>query len=230
MVWRRVSGRVCRASSSSCRTRLPGMGGWEAEHSRFLFVVDYAFNCSGVVFRHIKKQKNKKNNKKAAPKAPPPKKNQTNRQNWDLEINNTLLCPYRAVVDQFLVDQYLHVSMKGSIGGRRLWVRLYFSPICPLYRVRLIWIVSEMGGWWSYSFCFVKFCFHDLFRIPRSSLVQFPSSFFTIRLVSVHIVQSYSRVDKTANWKKLRQILLGKSITYHEQPMLSIIVYWCHFH
>ena len=50
-------------------------------------------------------------------------------------------------------------------------------------------------------------CFLDLFNTARSIFVQFPSSFFSIRLVSVHVEHSCSRIDTTAAWKKLRFIL-----------------------
>ena len=42
---------------------------------------------------------------------------------------------------------------------------------CPACLVRLIWIVFEMGGWWSYSRCFVGCCLQDLFNIARIILV-----------------------------------------------------------
>ena len=38
----------------------------------------------------------------------------------------------------------------------------------------------------------------------------FPSSFFSIQLVIVHVVQPYSSMDMTAVWKKLRFILSDK--------------------
>ena len=40
----------------------------------------------------------------------------------------------------------------------------------------------------------------------RSSIVQFPSRFFSIRLVSIHVVLAYSRIETIAAWKKLRFI------------------------
>ena len=49
---------------------------------------------------------------------------------------------------------------------------------CPTCLVCLIWMVLEMG-------CY----FQDLFNIARSILVQFPSSFFSICLVSIHLVE-----------------------------------------
>ena len=74
---------------------------------------------------------------------------------------------------------------------------------CPACLVRLTWIVFVMGGRWPYSYCFVGFCLQDLFNIARSILVEFPSSFFSSRLVSVHVVHPYSSIDMIAAWKKL---------------------------
>ena len=43
----------------------------------------------------------------------------------------------------------------------------------------------------------------DLFNIAHSILLQLPSSFFAIRLVSVHVLHPYASIDTTAAWKKL---------------------------
>ena len=64
-----------------------------------------------------------------------------------------------------------------------------------------------MGGRWSYSCWFLVYCLQDLFNIAQSILVQLPSSFFSIRLVSAHVVHPYSSIDTTVAWKKLRFIL-----------------------
>ena len=61
----------------------------------------------------------------------------------------------------------------------------------PASLVRLIWMVF----WWSYSCRFVECCFQDLFNIARSILVQLPSSFFSVRLVSVQGMHPYSSMD-----------------------------------
>ena len=63
------------------------------------------------------------------------------------------------------------------------------SPAC------LILIVFMMGGKWPYSCCFVGCCLQELFNIARSIFVSLPSSFFSIRLVSVHLVHPYSSID-----------------------------------
>ena len=42
---------------------------------------------------------------------------------------------------------------------------------CPVYLVRLTWIVFVMEGRWPYSWCFVGCCRQDLFNIARNILV-----------------------------------------------------------
>ena len=82
-------------------------------------------------------------------------------------------------------------------------------------------MVFEMGGRWPYNSCFVRCCLQDLFSTARSILV--PSSFFSIRFVSVHVVHPYSSIDTTTAWKKLRFISLGRS-DFHMTDSLSIAV------
>ena len=71
-------------------------------------------------------------------------------------------------------------------------------------------MVLEIGSRWPYTCCFIGYCIQDLFNIARSILVQFLSSFFSIRLVSVHVVHPYSRIDTNTAWKKLRFIFSDK--------------------
>ena len=75
------------------------------------------------------------------------------------------------------------------------------------------------GGKWPCNRCFVRCCFQDLFDVARSILMQFPSSFFSKCLISVHMVHPYS-----AAWKKLRFILLDKS-DFHMIDNLLIAVH-----
>ena len=56
----------------------------------------------------------------------------------------------------------------------------------PACLVRPTLIVYMIGGRCLYSYSFVGCCHQDLFSIARSILVYLPSSFFSIRLVSVH--------------------------------------------
>ena len=60
-----------------------------------------------------------------------------------------------------------------------------------------------MGGRWPYSSCFVECCLQDLFNIANGILVYLPSTFFLIRLVSVHVVNPYNSIGTIAAWKKL---------------------------
>ena len=59
--------------------------------------------------------------------------------------------------------------------------------------------------------------------MARSILVQFPFSFFSIRLVSVHVVHPYSRTGTIAAWKKLHFLLSDRS-DFHIINNLSIAV------
>ena len=51
-----------------------------------------------------------------------------------------------------------------------------------------------------------------------------PSSFFSIRLVSVHVVNPYSSIDITAAWKKLR-FILSVRFDFHMTNSLLIAVH-----
>ena len=95
---------------------------------------------------------------------------------------------------------------------------------CPACLVRLTWIVFVIGGRWPYSWCLVGCCCQDLFRIAHSILVFLPSSFFSSRFVSVHVVHPYSSIDVTAAWKKLRFILSVRS-DFHIIDSLLIAVH-----
>ena len=99
-----------------------------------------------------------------------------------------------------------------------------FLQQCPACLIRLILIVFVMGGRDSYSCCFLSCYLQDIFNIARSILVQLLLSFFSIRLVSVHVVHSYSSIDLTAAWKKLRFILSVKS-DFHLTDSLLLAVH-----
>ena len=94
---------------------------------------------------------------------------------------------------------------------------------CPACLICLILIVFEMDGKCPYSSCFVGCYLQDLFNIDRSILVKLPSSFFSIRLFSVHVVHPYCSIDTTAAWKKLRFILSVRS-DFHLTNSLSLAI------
>ena len=56
---------------------------------------------------------------------------------------------------------------------------------------------------------FWGFCFQNLFSIASSILVELPSRFFSIRLVSVHVVHPYSSMDTITAWKKNALYFIG---------------------
>ena len=95
---------------------------------------------------------------------------------------------------------------------------------CPACLVPLILIVFVMGGKWPYSCCFVGCCLQDLFNIARSILVLLLSSFFSIRLVSIHVVHPYSSIDMIAAWKKLCFIISAR-FDFHFTDSLLIAVH-----
>ena len=95
---------------------------------------------------------------------------------------------------------------------------------CPACLARLTWIVFVTWSTWPYSCCFVGCCLQDLLNIPRSFLLRLPSSFFSIRLVSVHVVHPYSSIDTTTAWKKLRFILSVGS-DFYTTDRISIVVH-----
>ena len=68
-----------------------------------------------------------------------------------------------------------------------------------------------MGGKWPYSCCFAECCFQKLLITARRILEQLPSSFFSIRFVSVHVVHPYSSMDTVAAWEKMRFIFSDRS-------------------
>ena len=71
-------------------------------------------------------------------------------------------------------------------------------PACLVRLTRMVWVIC---GRWPYSCFFAGCCFHVLFRITRSILVQLPSSLFSNRLVRVQVVQPCSSTDTTTAWK-----------------------------
>ena len=103
---------------------------------------------------------------------------------------------------------------RSYVGVHRSTSLMSSSPLlqqCLACLVRLTSIVFVMGGRWPYSWYLVGCCRQDLFNIARNIFVQLPSSFFSIRLVSVQVVHPYSNNDTTADWKKLRFILSVRS-------------------
>ena len=93
---------------------------------------------------------------------------------------------HRAAVCRFeLVALLLLGHLKGSTSLLSSSLLLQQFPACL---VRLTLIVFVIGGRRQYSCCFVDCCLRDLFHIARTIHVKLPSSFFSIGLVSVHVV------------------------------------------
>ena len=125
-----------------------------------------------------------------------------------------ILCLYRAVVDMF----YLLIDVKGSLMSSPL-----FLQQCCAYLVCLIWMVLEMGGSWLYSCCFLGCCFQELFNIVCSLLMQLPSRFFSLCVISVHVMHPYSSMDMTDAWKKKLGFILSDKSDFHMTNNLLIV-------
>ena len=119
-----------------------------------------------------------------------------------------------------LVSQHLLVRVKESIRQLRLCVRPYCTS-CSSY------LVLEKGGKWPYSCCFMWCCFQDLINMARSIFVQFSSSFFFIRLVSIQVVHQYSSIDTTDVCKKMRFDLSDKRSDFHliDNPSIAVHIF-----
>ena len=131
-------------------------------------------------------------------------------------VSSLSCCMYVRAGRPAFVQPYEGVLRRTSLMSSSLLLQQ-----CPACLVRLTLIVFVMGGRWLYSWGFLGCCLLDLFKIARSILVQLPSSFFSIRLVSVHVVHPYSNIDTTAAWKKLCFILSVRS-DFHMTDSLLI--------
>ena len=123
-----------------------------------------------------------------------------------------------------LVVLLLFGHMRGVHWSTSLMSSSLLLQQCSACLIRLTWIVFVMGGRWPYSWCFVGCCLQDFFKIARSILVELPSSFFSCRLVSVHVVHPYGSIGTTASWKNLRFIISVRS-NFHMTDSLSIAVH-----
>ena len=94
---------------------------------------------------------------------------------------------------------------------------------CPTCLVHLTWMALKMGGKWPYNCCFVGSCFEDLFSIACSILMQFLSSFFHIRFVSINVLHLCNSTDTSSACEKSCFILLDKS-DFHMVDSLSIAI------
>ena len=94
---------------------------------------------------------------------------------------------------------------------------------CLTCLVRLTWIVFVTSGKWPYSSCFVGYCLQYLFNITLSILVLLPSNFFSISLISVHIVHPHSSIATTSAWKKTS---IGP-IAYRWLSNPLVVACWC---
>ena len=122
---------------------------------------------------------------------------------------NCLLHPCRAVVGNFfLAHPCIGVYKRMSLISSSLLLLK-----CRACLVHLSWMVLKMGGKWSNNHCFMGYCFQDLFIITHCFLVQFLSSFFSIRFVNVHVVYPYSSI-KRLPWQSYTSSIKKNVQTY----------------
>ena len=120
----------------------------------------------------------------------------------------------------------LYVGYSWSSRSTSLMSSSLLHQQCHACLIRLTWIVLGIGSKWPYSTCFDG-GLQDLFNNARSILVKFPSSFFSIRLVSVHVVHPYWSIDTT--WKKLHFIVIidleirGRFKTFQTTALLRTV-------
>ena len=67
-------------------------------------------------------------------------------------------------------------------------------------------------------------CFQDMINIARNTLVQFPSSFFSISFVNIYVVHPYYSMDTTTARKKFR-FNSSDRLNFHMIDSLSIAVH-----
>ena len=68
-----------------------------------------------------------------------------------------------------------------------------FLQQCPACLVCLTWIVLVMGGKWPYSYCFLGYCFQDLFNIAPRLLYGWTTWTLTKRMEEL-LDGSYTRM------------------------------------
>ena len=113
--------------------------------------------------------------------------------------------PHRAAICSFkLVALLLLDHVRGSVGNI-IFDLVPASPAVSCMSGSSL-IVFLMDGRWPYRCCLVVCCLQELFNIARNIIVLLPSSFFSTRFVSVHLVHPYSSINPTVAWKKLRFI------------------------
>ena len=95
---------------------------------------------------------------------------------------------------------------------------------CPAYLVRLTLIVFVMGVGGRTAAALWGVASRTCSKLLAAFLCSCCQAFFSIRLVSVHVVHPYSSINTTAAWKKLRFILAVRS-DFHMTDSLLIAVH-----
>ena len=136
-----------------------------------------------------------------------------------------ILCLLRADISKsLLVSQHWHVHVQISIKELCL---LNLSLLLQS-AMHILFILFKWFVWWEVSghtsAFFVGYCFQDLFKTACSILVWFPSSFFSMCFVSIHVVHPYSSMNTATTWKKYSFISLDRS-DFYKIDYISIVVH-----
>ena len=107
-----------------------------------------------------------------------------------------------------LIGQHRYVSMQDSIGDV-IYDFIFASPAVP-HIFCSSYLNSEMGGKWPQSYCFVGFCFQNLFKTARTFFLA-PMYIFLGSIFSVPVVHPNISKDKATASKKSCFILSVRS-------------------
>ena len=112
---------------------------------------------------------------------------------------------------------------------RYIYIYIYIYIFIHMYVIHIYiyiyiyWIVLEIGSRSPYNCCFVGF--EDLFHIVRSIPVQFSSSFFPVRFVSVHVAHPYCRINTIAKTiQKRRTKHMGHCWRSKEELLRNVLL------
>ena len=111
-------------------------------------------------------------------------------------------------IERLCVCLSLSLHVEKPLNSKR-WIKVSYLNQFREFSVFgfLYMFMNILGTLWLfqtsvYYVYVIECCFLDLFNIIRRILVQLTLSFFSLGLVSIHVIYSYCCMDTTAAWKK----------------------------